>query len=1119
MNIDSYKYDVFISYSAHDASVVRVVAKGLRDAGLRVWHSERIDPATAPASDISYGIAHSRVLLLVVSVDSMGEPWPQLEKQTFIFRDPLNQDRRFVPLRLDDVPLPENLRQVEYIDWVQEHAAEIITRLAAVARPPLLKPTSRGLDVPRSTPKRRYKIGAASAIGAIEFDSDKLNVAYGTRNGDIFIIDPDSPKIPKQVLIGHSAPIRSLAFHSSKNLLLSISLDLTVRLWDFQSGKCIRVLAVKNDVVNTARFTGEGLVTSSKQGVINVWDTFDTDVPKELRGHTGDVYSVQAVGNSLVSAGADGTVRVWNLRTGQCHRVLEGHTSGVRSLSLNGRGTLLLTGSDDCTIRLWDLGSGLCLNTYDAHTAPVKLLSWHPSEHFFVSAGEDRSVRLWNLDTGKLLRILDGNDHDVRCIAFGAERMLAADSHQFYEWVLNSSLLPLPSQQILSETAKATEQVQYTNAKVLLVGDSGAGKTGLSKRLAHKQWEASAASTVGAWATQWSIPASIGEHGNKEIWLWDFGGQADQRLIHQLYMDDTALAVLVFDAQKTNVFESLMQWDRDLMRSTDKPLAKLLVAGRIDASPVRVSRQDIQDYISEHGYLNYVETSALTNQGCSDLRDLIVRSIDWDSIPWRSSPVLFKRLKEEIVKLKDEGRVLMRFKELRDALRLRLPPDEVNFGDAELKAVLSLLTGPGVVIELDFGAWVLFQPELINAYSQAVIATMRDDPSELGCVSEQKVLAGDLVYGGFKRIAPEDERIVLFEMHKKLLQRELCAKEITEQDVLLVFPSYYKRNRPELVGHPAVLVSYRFDGVVDEIYSTLVVRLNHTHEFKRAQLWQDAAEFETKSGVKIGVKLNRQLTGTAAASIEVYCDPAAFLGEQIIFVKYVHDHLLQRASHVVRRRHYVCQSCSYPIADLEAADKRRNAGKDDIGCPMCDARVQLIDKLEELYTSAEYQRQVRRLEGLANQELDNESKERVLVGEVISMVAISGQISREKNVSDHGIDMEIEFKNDDRTASGQLLFLQLKSGDSYIRRNADGKEIFMLKNPRHAEYWAGQIAPVMLVVRSSSGEIRWMEIREHLRERLEKGKGAVKQIEFKGTRLDTESIMKWRESLLKNRNQ
>ena len=45
----------------------------------------------------------------------------------------------------------------------------------------------------------------------------------------------------------------------------------------------------------------------------------------------------------------------------------------------------------------------------------------------------------------------------------------------------------------------------------------------------------------------------------REIWLWDFGGQADQRLVHQLYMDETALAVLVFEGQKEDLFETLGQ--------------------------------------------------------------------------------------------------------------------------------------------------------------------------------------------------------------------------------------------------------------------------------------------------------------------------------------------------------------------------------------------------------------------------------------------------------------------------------------------------------------------------------------------------------------------------------
>jgi hypothetical protein len=80
------------------------------------------------------------------------------------------------------------------------------------------------------------------------------------------------------------------------------------------------------------------------------------------------------------------------------------------------------------------------------------------------------------------------------------------------------------------------------------------------------------------------------------------------------------------------------------------------------------------------------------------------------------------------------------------------------------------------------------------------------------------------------------------------------------------------------------------------------------------------------------------------------------------------------------------------------------------------------------------ERRVREMQEQSALVLDNESKERALVGEVISTVALARQISREFTVSDHGIDMEIEFKDDGGEATGKKLYLQLKSGDSYLRR-------------------------------------------------------------------------------------
>ena len=74
-------------------------------------------------------------------------------------------------------------------------------------------------------------------------------------------------------------------------------------------------------------------------------------------------------------------------------------------------------------------------------------------------------------------------------------------------------------------------------------------------------------------------------------------------------------------------------------------------------------------------------------------------------------------------------------------------------------------------------------------------------------------------------------------------------------------------------------------------------------------------------------------------------------------------------------------------------------------CVGCEQRMPLWDEMEQCFASPEIQQRVRDMQEEANVELDNESKEHALVGEVISTVALAAQIRREKNVSDHGIDM------------------------------------------------------------------------------------------------------------------
>jgi len=1139
-----FKFDVFLSYSSKDLEAVRPIAERLRADGLRVWFGDwEIRSGDSFAAKIEEGLEHSRVLVLCTSENAIATDWAQLEASTFRFLDPLNKERRFVPLRLDATPIQSSLSHFLYINWSQDNREKEYDKLLEACYPRAKQAAVEAQDARGQAAERIIGLGYGARIYSYAFSLQGDRAVTSAKDRTVRLWDLETGR-RLQVLEGHTNEVNSIAWSIDQRRLLSSSDDKTLRLWDLETGECLRLLVGHaGQVWNVAWSTDQQRALSgSDDKTVRLWDVEKGYCLRVLEGHDGGVWSVKwnADNQRALSGSIDRTVRVWDIDTGRCLSVLEGHTDSVRSLAWNFDQRHVLSGSDDKTLRLWDLDTGNCLRVLEGHTGKIESVAWSADRRRALSGSGDTTVRLWDLETGRCLQVFEGHKAKVESVAWSAD-----ESHAFSGdakggiriWSLTKFVVKVSPPRFPAQVLPpALRQVQYTNAKVLLVGESGVGKTGLSKRLALNDWQPSD-STVGAWATQWKLPVAERDGVEREIWLWDFGGQADQRLIHQLYMDETALAVVVFDGQKEDLFETLGQWDRDLIRASRQTFSKLLVAGRVDAGGLRVSRAQIEAFRNERGYLGLVETSAKTNLGCEELKQAIFDGIRWESIPWRSSPLLFKRLKEEIVRLKDAGRVLMRFNELRDTLTLLLSEEGVRFTDEELKAVVSLLTGPGVVWELTFGSWMLLQPERINAYAQAVIQTMREDKQERGCLPEERVLNGDLKYhSSMARLEADEERFVLLAMHQTLVVRGLCLREHTDKGALLVFPSYYRRERPELVGHPAVLVSYRFIGFLDDIYAALVVRLHHMESFQQDKLWRYAADFKTLTGKQLGVKLIRRAEG--AGELEAYFDPSIPIEEKIIFSKYVHEHLLHYARDVVRLRHYVCPHCGTPVGNREVAMERLDGwlqnrpaetvkpgrfkswigiGKAEaptIICARCEERVPLWDELEQNFARPEIQERVSQLRTQSLLLLMAESQERALVGEVISTVALAGQISREFSVSDHGIDMEIEFKSDAGEATGLKLYLQLKSGDSYLNKLMDGGEIFRIKKERHARYWMNQAFPVLLVIRNSAGEVRWMEIRDWLKRASDDGKKPVKQIVFAGERFDVMSVRRWRDSIL-----
>jgi WD40 repeat protein/GTPase SAR1 family protein/DNA-directed RNA polymerase subunit RPC12/RpoP len=1186
---EDFKYDVFLSHSSKDKPAARELAERLRRDGLRVWFDEwEIKPGDAILLKIQAGLAQARNLVLLMSQYASASEWVTFEHHAVLFRDPTNQQRRFIPVRLDDAEIRDALKQFAYVDW-RQCSEEQYTRLLAACRSEMRLP-AYAIEQKRLLQQSRILNGHSEWVSSVSISPDNQLIVSGAADETVRVWGIDSGEC-LATLKGHSGPVRGVAVTPDGKFIISSSNDRTIRLWEIASGKCVFV----------------------------------------FKGHFGPVTGITVTQDNeyIISASGDRTVRRWEIKTGRCVSTFKGHNDYVKAVAITQDGELIISGSEDGTVRIWEAESEKCddiligmpvgmaerrnrrvegvavtpdgkyiisslghnVRVWETYREPRTLLahvpevlldrllddSWpHPSSasndvqipertrakhiatleghtgnvnavavtqdgRHILSASGDSTLGFWDRESGERISTLIGHTGYVQGIAVTSDgrRVVSASSDKTVRvWDLFSIPNVNPPRPELVAT-------QYTNAKVLLVGDSGVGKSGLALRLTEDRFEPTI-STDAVWATQMKLPHNddhivsppgLWDAIEREIWLWDFAGQADYRLVHQLFMDETALAVLVFNPQAENPFEGLGQWDRDLQRAARRPFKKLLVAGRCDRGGLMVSREGIERFRAERGFNDYLETSAQTGAGCNELREAIIRNIPWDEIPWTASPHIFRLLKEEIVRLKDEGKVLLRMGELKQQLEMRLleqslrdegdlrsplhglrqkiagqnktaPAIPETFKLEELRAVVGLLAGPGVVWQLDFGDFVLLQPERINAYAAAVVRKVRAHPDEIGSILEEDVLAGKLDYQDMRRLTRDEEQIVLRAMHQTFVDHGLCLREPSERGPLLVFPSYFKRERPEPGATPAQLVTYSFSGMLDEIYATLVVRLHYTTQFEKDQLWRFAADFKTLAGQRVGLKMTRKAEG--AGEITVYCALGVAVETQVNFIRYVHDHLKAKDPDLRRTRHYVCGHCGTPVMNHETVRKKLLQGKKEIICVDCEKQVLLWDLIEEKFASEETQREVRAMEEQARRAIDNESRELILVGHAFAIAGEAGQIFRPVANSDWGIDGEIEFKDDNGNASGRRVYLQLKSGDSYLESRKDGREVFRIKHARHAEYWQAHEYPVMLVIRTSDGVTRWMNVSDYLRRH---GR-ATKQIIFEGEPFTALSLVRLRDRVL-----
>lgn len=383
--------------------------------------------------------------------------------------------------------------------------------------------------------------------------------------------------------------------------------------------------------------------------------------------------------------------------------VTTGFTStSVCEIAFSPDGQLLACTSETCTVLIVDTTRMKVVQELVGHSNIIIDLAWIAPD-ILATAARDNTIRIWRAADGDELRRLESSGSiDGICHAARHDLLAGWTYDEYFIWSTAEWDLrwqgPLPTQgglgyRYVSASQRSTLLARlngpsvtditfarqwdasagdepgsvstYTNAKVLLLGDTGVGKSGLALVLAGEPFRPTESTHA---RHIWTMPsAELGEGAatQREVLLWDLAGQPGYRIVHQLHLADAAAALILFDSRsETAPLAGIGHWARALAHaqvsavSSRDSLPTFLVAARTDRGVVSVSNERLAELVKEFGFRGYLSTSALEGWGVDELRSAVLAAIDWARIPVVTSSVLFSAVKGFVLDQKARGTVL-----------------------------------------------------------------------------------------------------------------------------------------------------------------------------------------------------------------------------------------------------------------------------------------------------------------------------------------------------------------------------------------------------------------------------------------------------------------------------
>ena len=169
-----------------------------------------------------------------------------------------------------------------------------------------------------------------------------------------------------------------------------------------------------------------------------------------------------------------------------------------------------------------------------------------------------------------------------------------------------------------------THRRPLNEAKLILVGRGGAGKTSIVNRLVRNKFARRERKTEGIQITEWKLRLNANE--NVRLNVWDFGGQEITHATHQFFfLTQRSLYLLVLNGREGGEDADAEYWLR-IIESFGSGSAVIVVLNKIKEHPFDVNRRGLQQKFP--AIRDFVKTDCEDGTGINDLRKAIERETD-----------------------------------------------------------------------------------------------------------------------------------------------------------------------------------------------------------------------------------------------------------------------------------------------------------------------------------------------------------------------------------------------------------------------------------------------------------------------------------------------------------